>query len=407
MQKDKAADLIHSENSIAPLSDTLVIFLACAAGMSVANVYFAQPILDFIAQGFALQPAYTGLIITITQLGTIFALLFIVPLGDLVLRKPLLLIQATCLILALLLLGSAGQIWLLLLSFFLVGMLGTAMTQSLIVYTSVLSKAEERGAAVAIVQAGVLFGILLSRVFAGVFSDLFGWQGVYFSSALIIFLISFFLWINLPSTGKVRREISYKNIIYSLLEQLCTNRILQIRGVLAFWGFMNLNLFWNALVFPLSVSPFQYSHSTIGAFGLIGAVGAMVAIRVGKWVDQGYLDKITVCALMLLILSWLLLLWLKTSMILFIFGIVILDIAIQAIHVSNQSAILKQAKIELHARLVGAYMLFYALGSATGGAIATSVYAHWGWIGICGAGIFSSVLALIFFISNPKIKIKT
>lgn len=386
------------------LSPILVMLLACAAGLSVANVYYAQPLLDLIAQDFKLDYSWVGLVVSLTQVGSIIALIFIVPLGDLIPRKSLMLFQSIILCLALISLVFSDHIFTLLLSMLIVGMLGTAMTQGLIVYASVLAAADERGKIVGTVQAGVLIGILLSRVLSGSLADWFGWQGVYIFSVLCMSMISVFLWKYLAVIRIEKdptQQFTYSQIIFSLFEQLFKNRVLQIRGVLAFIIFVNLNLFWNALVFPLSVQPFEYSHSLIGFLGIIGAIGAVMAIRVGVLVDRGYAQRITQYAFLLLIGAWVILNCLYFSIWIFILAIILLDVAIQSIHVINQSLIF-QADIRLHGRLVGAYMLFYALGSAVGSLLATTLYGHWGWYAVCAAGILLSIVGYLFWLFTEK-----
>ncbi|MBP2545850.1 MFS transporter [Acinetobacter guillouiae] len=392
------------EQQRSQLSPALVMLLACAAGLSVANVYYAQPLLDLIAQDFKLDYSWVGLVVSLTQVGSIIALIFIVPLGDLIPRKSLMLFQSIILCLALISLVFSDHIFTLLLSMLIVGMLGTAMTQGLIVYASVLAAADERGKIVGTVQAGVLIGILLSRVLSGSLADWFGWQGVYIFSVLCMSMISVFLWKYLAVIRIEKDPIqqsTYSQIIFSLFEQLFKNRVLQIRGVLAFIIFVNLNLFWNALVFPLSVQPFEYSHSLIGFLGIIGAIGAVMAIRVGGLADRGYAQHVTQYAFLLLIGAWGILTCLYFSIWVFILAIILFDVAIQSVHVINQSLIF-QADIRLHGRLVGAYMLFYALGSAVGSLLATTLYGHWGWYAVCTAGILLSVVGYLFWLFTEK-----
>lgn len=392
------------EQQRSQLSPALVMLLACAAGLSVANVYYAQPLLDLIAQDFKLDYLWVGLVVSLTQVGSIIALIFIVPLGDLLPRKSLMLFQSIILCLALISLVFSDHIFTLFLSMLIVGMLGTAMTQGLIVYASVLAAADERGKIVGTVQAGVLIGILLSRVLSGSLADWFGWQGVYIFSVLCMSMISVFLWKYLAVIRIEKDPIqqsTYSQIIFSLFEQLFKNRVLQIRGVLAFIIFVNLNLFWNALVFPLSVQPFEYSHSLIGFLGIIGAIGAVMAIRVGGLADRGYAQHVTQYAFLLLIGAWGILTCLYFSIWVFILAIILFDVAIQSVHVINQSLIF-QADIRLHGRLVGAYMLFYALGSAVGSLLATTLYGHWGWYAVCTAGILLSVVGYLFWLFTEK-----
>jgi predicted MFS family arabinose efflux permease len=284
-------------------------------------------------------------------------------------------------------------------SILLVGMLGTAMTQGLIVYASVLAPAEARGKVVGTVQAGVLLGILLSRVVAGTLADWFGWQGTYVFSLICMSMTCMLLWKFLPMTFQgiaSSKKPSYLQIIFSVFEQLYRHRVLQIRGLLALIIFINLNLFWNALVFPLSIPPFEYSHRLIGWLGAIGAIGAVMAIRIGVLADRGYAQQVTQFAFLLMIISWWVLSSLYFSIWIFILGIVLLDVAIQAVHVINQSLIF-QADIQLHGRLVGAYMLFYALGSSIGSILATTLYSSWGWSAVCLAGGILSLVGYLFW----------
>ncbi|NUF64331.1 MFS transporter [Acinetobacter bereziniae] len=388
----------HQEN-FSTLPQALVILLACAAGLSVANVYYAQPLLDLFAQDFKLSYSWAGLIVSLTQIGSIIALIFIVPLGDLLQPKRLILLQILSLCVSLVLLIVSKHIVALFASILLVGMLGTAMTQGLIVYASVLAPAEARGKVVGTVQAGVLLGILLSRVVAGTLADWFGWQGTYVFSLICMSMTCMLLWKFLPMTFQgiaSSKKPSYLQIIFSVFEQLYRHRVLQIRGLLALIIFINLNLFWNALVFPLSIPPFEYSHRLIGWLGAIGAIGAVMAIRIGVLADRGYAQQVTQFAFLLMIISWWVLSRLYFSIWIFILGIVLLDVAIQAVHVINQSLIF-QADIQLHGRLVGAYMLFYALGSSIGSILATTLYSSWGWSAVCLAGGILSLVGYLFW----------
>lgn len=385
----------------------LILVLAIAAGLSVANVYYAQPLLDLMADEFHLSYGMTGLVIAMTQIGSIAALLFIVPLGDLISRKTLILVQAVLLILSLLLLGFSVNHFSLFISLFLVGCLGTAMTQGLIVYAAILTDPQQRGEMVAWVQAGVLLGLLLSRTISGSLSDVLGWRGVYIFSAGSIAFILCLLGYILPNTIQNSPVNRYLDILRSMYQLLLTNRPLQIRGILAFYIFACLNLFWNTLVFPLSDMPFHYSHTTIGLFGLIGACGAIAAIRAGVWADQGYTRPLTTLSLLLLMISWLCVLMLYKSLWVFILGIILLDIAIQTVHVVNQKVILS-GDIAMHSRLVAVYMLFYAMGSACGAILGTYLYTWSGWNILCTAGLLLSFFALLFwfFISDNSYVVK-
>jgi MFS family permease len=173
------------------------------------------------------------------------------------------------------------------------------------------------------------------------------------------------------------------------------NRVLQVRGVIALLMFAVFGTFWSALVFLLSAPPYAYSHTAIGAFGLVGLTGALAAARAGRRADQGRAQQTSGLALALMLLSWLPLAWAPHSLAALVAGILALDLAVQALHVTNQSLILQSGT--QHSRLIGAYMMFYATGSGGGALAATNVYAWAGWSGVCLLGGGLSLAALIFW----------
>ncbi|KFC89121.1 major facilitator superfamily permease [Leclercia adecarboxylata ATCC 23216 = NBRC 102595] len=162
------------------VSTSLAWLFAIASGLSVANVYYAQPLLDALARDFGISHAAVGGVITATQLGCALALLFLVPLGDRVDRRRLMAMQMLALTFALVAVGMAQSTLALLAGMLAVGLLGTAMTQGLIAYAASAAAPHEQGQVVGTAQGGVFIGLLLARVFAGGVSDLAGWRGVYF-----------------------------------------------------------------------------------------------------------------------------------------------------------------------------------------------------------------------------------
>jgi predicted MFS family arabinose efflux permease len=162
--------------------------------------------------------------------------------------------------------------------------------------------------------------------------------------------------------------------------------------------FAAFSVLWTSMVLPLSAPPLSLSHTAIGLFGLAGVAGALAARRAGRWADKGLGQRVTGISLGLLTLSWLPIAFAQTSLVALVCGVVLLDFAVQAVHVSNQS-ILFAARPDAHSRMVGAYMCFYSVGSALGAAAATQVYALWGWmaVSLLGASISTAALVLWFF----------
>ncbi|KVG34403.1 MFS transporter [Burkholderia ubonensis] len=383
------------------LSTARVALLAACCAASVANVYYAQPLLDSIARDFAIPHAEVGGVITATQLGCALALLLVVPLGDLLNRKRLLAVQLALLTAACIGVAASASRVGLLAAMAGVGLLGTAMTQGLIACAAALAGDGERGRVVGAAQGGVVIGLLIARSVAGVVTDLAGWRAVYLASAATAIVMGVVLSRLLPDARAPRERIVYAALLASMGFLLRRDRVLQVRGMLALLMFAAFSIFWSALVLPLSAPPHAMSHTAIGAFGLVGALGAAAAARAGRLADRGLGQATTGAALVLLVASWLPLAFTTSSIPLLIVGIVLLDIGGQAIHVVNQSMILG-ARPDAHARLVGCYMLFYSVGSGLGAIASTLVYARAGWAGVCVLGAAVSAAALAFWAATLK-----
>ncbi|WP_082758094.1 MULTISPECIES: MFS transporter [Burkholderia] len=395
----RAAD---SPAAPATLPRSAVALFACASGLSVANVYYAQPLLDALAADFAIGRAAIGGVVTATQIGCALALLLLVPLGDLVDRRRLMLAQSLALAATLTVVGFAPTATVLLAGMLGAGLLGTAMTQGLISYAASAAAAHERGRVVGAAQGGVVVGLLLARVLAGVVSEAAGWRSVYFLSAATMLVLAALLARKLPAVAPAPSRIGYPRLIASLFTLLRDERVLQIRGTIALLMFAAFNIFWNALVLPLSAPPYAFSHTAIGAFGLVGALGALAAARAGHWADRGFGQPTSAAALALLLASWLPIAFMPASLWALALGVVLLDVGGQAIHVTNQSMIFR-ARPDAHSRLVAVYMLFYSVGSGLGAIASTAVYAAAGWRGVCMLGAATSAAAFAFWAATARL----
>lgn len=408
-KQNRAAD--EGFTSIASaMPRAMVLLFAIACGVSVANVYYAQPLLDALAAEFGFTQAAVGVVVTATQIGSALALILVVPLGDLLDRRRLTLTQLLLLLAALAGVATASSPAALLAGMLLVGMLGTAMTQGLIAYAATLAAPDERGRVVGTAQAGVVIGLLLARTMAGFVADIAGWRMVYFVSAALAAMLLVLLYGRLPKHGEhgnqvhggsANARLSYFQLLASMVQLMWRDRVLQIRGVIAMLMFAVMNIFWSALVLPLRMPPYSLSHTAIGAFGLIGVVGTLGAARAGKLADGGKGQWTSGMALLLLLGSWLPLALLSQSLWLLSAGVLMLDLAAQAIHVTNQSMIFR-ANTGAHSRLVACYMIFYAVGSGAGAIMSTAAFAAWGWLGVSLLGTGVSLLALLFWAGSLR-----
>lgn len=240
--------------------------------------------------------------------------------------------------------------------------------------------------------SGIVIGILLARFVSGMIADLAGWRAVYLTAACLLLLISLILAKVLPATAGQTQRTSYPHLLLSVFRLFLTEPQLRRRGILALLIFAAFSMLWSSMVLPLTA--LSLSHTQTGMFGLAGLAGALAASRAGAWADLGLGQRATGLALALLTFSWLPIAALQTSLLLLIFGVILLDFAVQTVHVINQSLIVA-ARPEAASRLVGAYMCFYSLGSALGAIAATQLYTHWGWQAVCYAGAAVSASAFL------------
>ncbi|WP_434751403.1 MFS transporter [Paenibacillus amylolyticus] len=386
------------------MTSALAWVFAICSGLSVANIYYAQPLLDSIALEFDLSNATIGLVITVTQICYALGLLLLVPLGDLVNRRKLIIIQMLFSALALIVVGNSTTQPILFFAIAMVGLLAV-ITQTFVAYAAHLSVESERGSIVGRVTSGIVIGILLARTVAGVMNDWLGWRSVYLLSAGLTLISVFVLIRMLPQRSFTKTNLNYLQLIGSTLRLYGELRVLRIRGILAMLIFMAFSILWTAVVLPLSASPISLSHSLIGAFGFAGIAGALAATKAGKQADRGFGQKTTGISLSILVLSWIPIALLHTSLWFLVVGVILLDLAVQAVHVTNQSLIY-HVRPEAQSRLTASYMVFYSIGSAVGSITSTQVYAWSGWKGVCclGAGVSTTAL-LVWVVDRLSVRL--
>ena len=383
------------------LSPTLTLLFSATCALAVANVYFAQPLLDSMAASLGIESGMIGIVVTATQVGYALGLLFIVPLGDLINRKRLVLAQVLLSAIALAAVGTSQQ-WPVLLGAMVVVGLMAVVVQVLVAYAAVLATPSQRGQAVGTITSAIVVGILLARFTSGLVADLAGWRAVYFLSSGLMLTIAAVLWKVVPATTPPPQAQAYLALIKSLFKLFITDPVLRIRGTLALLIFAAFSVLWTSMVLPLSAPPLSLSHTAIGMFGLAGVAGALAARRAGRWADRGYGQKVTGLSLGLLTLSWLPITFAETSLFALVCGVILLDFAVQAVHVSSQSMIFA-ARPDAESRMVGAYMCFYSFGSALGAVAATQVYELWGWFAVSLLGALISATALLLWVLTSQL----
>lgn len=386
----------------APLSSRMILLFATLCAFAVANVYMTQPLLDQIALSLGERESRMGMIITATQTGYALGLMLLVPLGDLINRKRLV---------TLMLLASSGLLLAASMASSLYGLSGmltlvgamAVVVQIIVAFAASLSAPEKRGQVTGIVTSGVVIGILLARLVSGFLAQWAGWRVAIMVSAGAMFLMALLFIRTAPDERKQNPSQSYRQLMLSVFSLWREIPALPSRGILALLIFMNFSVLWTSLVFPLSHAPFNLTTAQIGLFGLAGIAGALAARQAGTLADRGHGQRVTGFALVLLLLSWMVLAWGGSSLIALTTGIILLDFAVQAVHVTSQSMIFA-TRPQATSRLVAAYMFFYSAGSAIGALLATRVWSQFGWAGVCLLGATISALALVYWLLIDRIR---
>lgn len=379
----------------AGLSSGVALLFSVACGLAVANVYYAQPLLDAMADEFRISHATAGLVITFTQIGYGAGLLLVAPLGDLLDRRRLIVGQSLLSAVALLIVAFAPTGAILLTGMAAIGLLAV-VTQVLVAYAATLANPSERGRVVGVVTSGIIIGILLARTVAGTLSDFLGWRSVYVVSAVATLIITGLLVKALPRQTSPRAHVPYPRLIGSVFSLFVEEPVLRIRAVLALLIFAAITVLWTPMVLPLSAPPLSLSHTEIGLFGLAGAAGAVGAASAGGLADRGHAQRTTGIALAIMLVSWLPISLLSHSLWSLIIGVVAIDFGLQSAHVANQSLIYR-VRPEAQSRLTAGYMACYSIGCAGGSIAATLIYAAAGWSGVCLVGAAISAIALLYW----------
>ena len=377
------------------LSGKIVFIMAVACGISVANLYWAQPLLDTIGGAFHVGTTVAGMIVTFTQLGYVIGLIFIVPLGDLLERKRLIVSISLLIFVALVIAAVAPTIHFFLVASLIVGVT-SVVVQILVPFAATLAMDHERGKVVGQVMSGTLLGILFARTVAGLVSEVAGWRAVFGLAAILTLVLTVILARSLPKY-KHSLNISYPRLLHSIGHLVRTEKTLRLRSVYGALVFADFSVLWTSLTFLLAGAPYHYSDAIIGLFGLVGAAGAIAANVAGRLADKGFANRTTIVLLLINVIAFILMIPGSTHIFPIIIGILILDAGVQGTHITNQSEIYR-LRPEARSRLTTAYMTSYFTGGAIGSATSAAIYASHGWLGVCILGAAYAIAAVIFWI---------
>ncbi|MEW2484990.1 MFS transporter [Streptomyces sp. NPDC048411] len=372
--------------------------MVCAT--AVASIYAVQPVLDAAGSDLGLASGGLGWLVAVGQSGYLVGLVALVPLGDVLDRRRLIAGHLVMTAVGCAVVAASRTVPLALVGLGVAGLFAVVV-QTTVAYTAAVSPPHERGRNIGTVTSGVVVGILGARAVAGLLADAVGWHSVYAALATASVLLSALVLVALPADGPRQRvRGSYRRVIVSMGRLLTTDRMFRGRAAIAFFVFASFGTLWSGLALPLAAEPWQLTPAQIGLFGFAGLAGALGAARAGRWADRGYAGPVTGWSLAALISSWAFIAQTGQSLWLLCAGVILLDFAVQAVHVSNQHLI-TTARPQQTSSVIGAYMAFYSLGSALGAVTTTWTYTAAGWPAACLLGTGYATVALAIYALSP------
>lgn len=385
------------ENQGLPAS--LLWTLAIIAGISVANLYYNQPLLNRISRDLQTSEFTANLIAMITQIGYAIGLLFIIPLGDLFKRKTIILISFTVLVVSLLTIALTPYIHLILFASLLTGIC-SVMPQIFIPIAAQFSTPETKGKNVGMIVSGLLTGILASRVVSGIIGEYLGWRFIFFVAAgmmVICVIIIMRVLPDMPCNFKGRYSDLMKSL-FSLVMEYPQLRISSLRAGIAFGSFLAL---WTSLAFKMEQAPFFAGNNIVGLLGLCGIAGALTASYIGNYVQVLGVKRLNYIGCGLIFSAWFSLYSGQNSYVGIIIGIFIIDIGMQCIQLSNQTTIFSLSPKAAN-RINTIFMTTYFIGGSIGTLLA-GIFWHWfGWQGVVGTGITLATCSFMINIFSKK-----
>jgi predicted MFS family arabinose efflux permease len=377
----------------------LVVVLAVAAGASVGNLWLIQPLLPAVARDFSATPSSAGVVATLTQVGYGLGLLFFVPLGDVVERRRLMLVLLGAVTVALLAAAAAPTLTFLAAASLAIGAT-TVVPQLAVPLAAHLARPSERGRAVGTVMGGLLVGLLLVRTASGLLGAAFGWRAVYLAAAALMVVLAAGLRVLLPVS---RAEISlpYRELVASLGQLTREEPVLREAAVMGGLGFAAFTAFWSALAFLLETRH-HLGADVAGLFGLLGAAGAMSAPVLGRMADRTSPRTNGARSLGVALLGVVVLAAAGRSLVALGVGLVLLDLGVQANHVS-QLARVHSLRPEARSRLTTIYMVSYFTGGALGTMVGTYSWSVARWTGVCvSEGLFLVAALVLWAVSRRE-----
>lgn len=387
----------------ASISPALTFLLASACGLIAANLYYGQPLAGIIGAELGLSSAATGLIVTLTQIGYGVGLLFVVPLGDLVENRKLVVSAVSMAVLSLVAAAFAPHASPFLFAAFLIGVSSVAV-QVIVPYAAHMAPHAIRGRVVGNVMSGLMVGIMLARPVSSLLSEVVSWRGVYLVSAVVMAILAVVLFRLLP-VRQPESRLGYGALMASMGKLAVNTPLLQRRAIYHAFMFAAFSLFWTTTPLYLSGPHFNLSQGEIALFALAGAAGAVAAPIAGRVADRGWTYPATFAAMVMVALSFAVTHLAPEgshlALAILVVAAIVLDFGVTTNLVLGQRAIFTLGA-EFRGRLNGIYMATFFMGGAIGSAVGGWAYSVGEWSIASWVGFAMPVAALVYFLTEKR-----
>ncbi|MEF7617322.1 MFS transporter [Aquincola sp. MAHUQ-54] len=382
------------------LGTPVLLLMAMATGLCAGSNYFNQPLLHSIALGLGTTDAAAALTVTLSQVAYACGLFLLVPLADKLERRGLAVGLMLLAALGLFLSGYAQHIGMLVAGTMITGLFSVA-AQTLVPMAATLSDPQRSGRAVGLVMSGLLTGILVARSVAGLLSAVGSWHTVYRAAGALMVGVAAVLWWALPASRNPV-PMGSGRLLRSLGGLALRHPRLRSRSLIGALAFASVSVLFSTMALLLSGPGHRMTDVGIGLVGLVGVAGALTATVAGRLADRGWGQWTTAGSVLLLVLSWAAL-WLGiASLGWFLLGVLLIDIALPGVHISNQNVIYR-LELQARSRINAVYMTSYFAGAAAGSALGALVWRTAGWPGACLLGALLAVLCGLALLHDRRL----
>lgn len=385
------------ENQGIPRS--ILLTMAIIAGLTVANCYYNQPLLELIRNDLGITEQHANLITVITQIGYALGLCLLIPMGDLYSRRRIIITNMTIAALMAIIIAIASNVWMIWGASLLLGAC-SVIPQFFIPIAGQFSAPKDKSRNMGIVLSGLLTGILASRVVSGYIGDWLGWREMFIIAAFVMMIC---MGVTLRVFPDMKRNFigSYRGLMVTVLEIFAYHPRIRLYSIRAAFGFGSMMAIWACLAFKVAQAPFYSGSEMVGTLGLCGIAGALAASGMGKWITKYGIRRFSLYGAALQIIAWSIANVFGDTYAGLIAAIIIVDIGLQCQQLSNQSGCIQEIP-EAANRANTIFMTIYFVGGSLGTFCSGLAWIHLGWLGVCLVGIIFALISLSISICSSK-----